>query len=266
MLPTINQRFVLNYTPANNHKLGLGLHHAATVTKTLDEIWRTFMNREASTKWAVAAGRVDEYLPDGVYEWAAGDAWANAYLEHIEVANSSGAPDWNIDEGSIDTLIDLMVWRFQVHPEWGLAKWGINVFQHKDFSPTFCAGKVGQRGEEICQRVNEVLTGNESKRWTGMRLAGGNRYGTCTAVIAGFESDYDWSKVVIFRDGADGYSIANIPDKYPKVMVNDTPSSIGGEKTLLARHKGEIQEFIVVGGTGVLSEATINQLAIAAGI
>ena len=265
-MPTINKRLVPNFTQMDVRKEGFCLHHAATVTSTLDEVYRTFMNREASTQWGVAPGIIDQYLEPNVYAWAAGNTWANTYLEHVEVANSSGAPEWDVDERSINSLVELMVWRFQVHPEWGLAKWGVNVFQHKDFSPTFCAGKVGQRGEEICQRVNEVLTGNESKRWTGMRLAGGNRYGTCTAVIAGFESSYDWSKVVIFRDGADGYSIANIPDKYPKVMVNDTPSSNGGEKTLLARHKGEIQEFIVVGGTGVLSEATINQLAIAAGI
>lgn len=266
MLPTINKRLVPNYTPANNRKLGLCLHHAATVTKTLDEIYRTFMNRAASTKWAVAAGRVDEYLPDGVYEWAAGDAWANAYLEHIEVANSTGAPNWDIDEGSIDTLIDLMVWRFQVHPEWGQARWGINVFQHKDFSATFCAGQVGQRGEEICRRVNERLSGIESKEWIGMRLAGNNRYGTNSAVVTNFEKDYDWSKVVIFRDGADGYAIANIPDKYPKLMVNDNPDSNGGEKAILARHKGEIKELLVIGGLKVLPDAVINRLNEAAGL
>ena len=135
--------------------------------------------------------------------------------------------------------------------------------------------KIIGRERLLADTVIEALTGKKvgvlaptdvSDRWVGMRLAGNNRYGTNSAVVKAFESDYDWSTVVIFRDGADGYSIANIPDKYPKLMVNDTPSSNGGEKTLLARHKGEIKEFIVVGGTGVLSEATINQLAAAAGI
>ena len=106
----------------------------------------------------------------------------------------------------------------------------------------------------------------EEKRWVGMRLAGDNRYGTNSAVVKAFESEYDWSKVVIFRDGADGYAIANIPDKYPKLMVNDNPDSNGGEKAILTKHKGEIKEFIVIGGTAVLPDAVVNRLNEAAGL
>jgi hypothetical protein len=143
-----------------------------------------------------------------VYEWAAGDSWANAYLEHIEFANSSGSPEWNVSEGTIQTGIELIAWRFREHPEWGRARWGVNVFEHKMFSATFCAGVVGQRGQEICDRVNDILEGVtpvEDKKWVGVRLAGDNRYGTNSAIVrwanenrAALLAEKPWESVIIY--------------------------------------------------------------------
>ena len=273
-LPTINKRLVPNFTQMYHRKKGMCLHHACAFS--LNSVYNTFMNREASTMWGVAPNAIDQYLEYGVYEWACGDSWANTYLESVEVINSGGAPDWDVAEESFDTLIELMVWRFQQHPEWGLARWGINVFEHKMFYPTSCAGQVGWRGEEICRRVNERLEGVipvEDKKWTGVRLAGDNRYGTNSAVVRWANANWDalkaerpWETVIIYRDTVDAFGLANIPGDHPGIMVNANPESNGGEKSLLAEHKGEIKRFIALGGVSVLPDAVLNRLAVAAGI
>jgi hypothetical protein len=50
------------------------------------------------------------------------------------------------------------------------------------------------------------------------------------------------------------------------IMVNANPDSNGGEKALLAEHKGQIKRFISLGGIAVLPDAVMNRLAVSADI
>ena len=152
------------------------IHHAATTD--FDGIARTFkaVGRMASAHYGVGRNNnVDQYVDEADMAWHAGtkDAATNPNptsigIEHV---NSSGAPDWNIDEATFNTSVELVR---DIAKRHGLLplKVGVNLFQHKAFSPTYCAGKMGDRLQELADRVNG---GSSSGGSTGGSTSGGKK-------------------------------------------------------------------------------------------
>lgn len=166
--------YKLRQNPAhpNNYQVGRSqkinkvvIHHAATTD--FDGIARTFQNpnRQASAHYGVGRNNnVDQYVAEGNTAWHAGTSIAsgipnpNPSSIGIENVNASGAPEWAIAESTFNTLVELVA---DVVKRNGLGKLvvGKNLFQHKNFAPTYCAGKLGDRLQELADRVNAGVSG-----------------------------------------------------------------------------------------------------------
>lgn len=134
------------------------VHHAATTS--FDGIARTFetAGRMASAHYGVGANKnVDQYVADGDTAWHAGNWPANISSIGIENVNSTGAPDWKIEEQTFETLVELCRDLANKH---GLGKLvvGKNLFGHKDFSATACPGQLYGRLHELADRVNKGVS------------------------------------------------------------------------------------------------------------
>lgn len=144
-----------NYTVGRSKGINkIILHHAATTS--FDGIGSTFKNpsRQASAHYGVGQnGNIDQYVQEKDTAWHAGDWDANSSSIGIENVNSSGAPNWDVADSTIDTLVELVR---DIATRHGLmpVQVGKNLFQHNNFSPTYCAGKVGDRLQEIADHVN----------------------------------------------------------------------------------------------------------------
>lgn len=144
-----------NYTVGRSKGINkIILHHAATTS--FDGIGATFKNpsRGVSAHYGVGQnGNIDQYVQEKDTAWHAGDWDANSSSIGIENVNSSGAPNWDVADSTIDTLVDLVR---DIATRHGLmpVQVGKNLFQHKNFVATYCAGKVGDRLQDIADRVN----------------------------------------------------------------------------------------------------------------
>lgn len=169
--------YSLRQNPAhsNNYTVGrLGhsinkivIHHAATTD--FDGIGRTFKNpnRYASAHYGVGReNNVDQYVQEKDMAYHAGTrdpkTNPNPTSIGIENVNMTGAPDWAIDQRTFDTLVDLCIDIVKRNPGIGKLVVGKNLFQHKDFSATFCAGQLGARLQELADRVNASVGGGSS--------------------------------------------------------------------------------------------------------
>ena len=135
------------------------IHHAATTD--FDGIGRTFKTpgRNASAHYGVGRNNnVDQYVSEAHMAWHAGTSNPatnpNPSSIGIEHVNSSGAPNWSIDEKTFNTSVELVR---DIAKRHGLLplKVGVNLFQHKDFAPTYCAGRMGERLQELADKVNK---------------------------------------------------------------------------------------------------------------
>ena len=130
------------------------IHHAATTD--FDGIARTFQNPAKKVSAHYGVGRnndVDQYVQEADMAWHSGNREANYTSIGIENVNSSGAPDWNVANETVDTLVQL-VRDIAIRNNLLPLDVGRNLFQHKDFKKTFCAGVLGGRLQEVADRVN----------------------------------------------------------------------------------------------------------------
>lgn len=130
------------------------LHHAATTD--FDGIGRTFKTKGTSAHYGVGRNdNVDQYVSESNIAYHAGDWPANQTSIGIENVNMAGAPNWEVDDKTIATLIELVRDVAQRHGLLPLVV-GKNLFQHKDFSATYCAGRVGDKLQYIAEQVNKA--------------------------------------------------------------------------------------------------------------
>lgn len=134
------------------------IHHAATTD--FDGIGRTFKTagRMASAHYGVGRNQnVDQYVDEANMAWHAGTlnpaTNPNPTSIGIEHVNSSGAPNWGIAEETFETSVELVRDIAKRHGLLPLVV-GKNLFQHKDFAATYCAGRMGERLQELANRVN----------------------------------------------------------------------------------------------------------------
>lgn len=139
---------------------GFCVHHSAGTT--LDMV-PAFLANSTSAHYGVKNSHVRQFVADSQGAWAAGDAWANTNLLHIECVNSAGAPDWPVAEETVNTLVVFLANKCREH-HIGQLTVGQNLFGHRDFYNTFCPGVLYDRLDEIANRVNTLLdSGTESE-------------------------------------------------------------------------------------------------------
>jgi hypothetical protein len=137
------------------------IHHAASTS--FDSIGQTFSNpaRQASAHYGVGRNNnVDQYVKEDNGAWHCGNFGHNMKSIGIEHVNSSGAPDWNVAEETFRTSVELCR---DIATRHGLLplRVGVNLFQHKEVSdrPTACAMKMGDRLQELANKVNNTAAG-----------------------------------------------------------------------------------------------------------
>lgn len=142
-------------------KEGVCIHHAATTD--FDGIGRTFQDtaRQTSAHYGVEPGHVCQYLDDGCNAWATSTAYGNNSFISVECVNSGGeAEGWPVAEETIDTLVEWLADKSREHG-FGHYVVGQNLRGHKDFSATFCPGVLYDRLEEIAERANAIIDGED---------------------------------------------------------------------------------------------------------
>lgn len=156
---TLTQWWSPNYTKGRGgHKINkIILHHAATTN--FDGIGATFQNtsRQTSAHFGVAPGHVCQYVNISDTAWHAGVWSVNQESIGIEHVNSSGAPNWDIADGTIQTGAELLA-NLAKQLGWNHLKIGENVFFHSDFRQTSCPCKLrdaglGQREVDIANSI-----------------------------------------------------------------------------------------------------------------
>lgn len=156
--------YSLRNNPANGNNFTVGrqgsrinkivIHHAATTD--FDGIARTFQapGRGASAHYGVGRNNnVDKYVDESNTAWHCGNWQGNISSVGIENVNDSGAPEWRIGDSTFNTLVELVR---DIATRNGLLplKVGVNLFGHKDFSPTACPGQLYGRLQELADKVN----------------------------------------------------------------------------------------------------------------
>lgn len=144
-----------NYIVAEGH--GFCIHHSAGTTINMAP---TFLRAGTSAHYGIQDGHVRQFLDDRFNAWAAGDAWANNHLIHIECVNESAGGDWPVSEHTVDTLVEFLANKCRElnYPRLDV---GETLFGHKDFFNTYCPGQLYDRLGEIAARVNAMLGSGE---------------------------------------------------------------------------------------------------------
>lgn len=121
-----------NYIVAEGH--GFCIHHSAGTTINMAP---TFLRAGTSAHYGIQDGHVRQFLDDRFNAWAAGDAWANNHLIHIECVNESAGGDWPVSEHTVDTLVEFLANKCRElnYPRLDV---GETLFGHKDFYNTYC--------------------------------------------------------------------------------------------------------------------------------
>ena len=182
-----NPAYAGNYQKGRSKKIDkIVLHHAATTD--FDGIGRTFqkVGRKASAHYGVGRNNnVDQYVYESDTAWHAGTLNPfknpNPSSIGIEHVNASGSPDWAIDEKTFNTSVELARDIAERHGLLPLVV-GKNLFQHKDFSATYCAGRIGERLQEYADKVNAMNNGGQAgvirRKTTPATEQSGNLYRT----------------------------------------------------------------------------------------
>lgn len=137
------------------------IHHAATTS--FDGIGRTFKTARVSAHYGVGRNQnVDQYVPEPHAAWHAGNYNANMTSIGIENVNSTGAPNWLVDDATFNTLVELVR---DIASRHGLLplKVNSNLYPHSAFNATACPASLKARLHELANRVNGIPTVSKPK-------------------------------------------------------------------------------------------------------
>ena len=166
-----------NCSKPRNHAIDrITIHHMAWVKATVEQCGASFANanREASSNYGIGYdGRIGLYVEEKNRAWTSSSASNDNRAVTIEVANSTGAPDWKVSDASYKALIDLVtdickrngktriIWfgdkdkALNYTPKEGEMVMTI----HRFFSNTQCPGSyLLSKHPDIAKRVNENLS------------------------------------------------------------------------------------------------------------
>lgn len=153
---------ISNYTPGRQDTIhGIVIHHAASTS--LDSVGQAFSTpgRAGSAHYGVKGQQVHQYVREEDTAWHCGDWPGNCCTIGIETVNSTGAPNWLVDEETFETLVKLVadiakrnnLGRIKFEPD------GIypTLSAHRDWSPTYCPGDyLYGRMDELAERANAI--------------------------------------------------------------------------------------------------------------
>jgi hypothetical protein len=119
-------------------KTSVTLHHNAGNLSHRD-ILSVWTDRPASAHFDVdSSGAIAQYVKVTEYAWAVGNTSGNESSISIEMADSSGDPDWQVSEATWKSAARLAAWLFaKVVRE---APTSDNFFPHQHWSSTDCPG------------------------------------------------------------------------------------------------------------------------------
>lgn len=117
----------------------VSVHHNAG-NLSMDDIWNTWQEREASAQYQVNGDQVGQFVWDSDTAWALGNFVANGQSINVEHANSGGAAQgWPVSGATLETGAHLVAAICKFY-KLGRPQWFVNVFPHQYFSQTACPG------------------------------------------------------------------------------------------------------------------------------
>lgn len=151
-----------NYTQGRSDTIhGIAIHHAASTS--LDSVGTVFSQygRGGSAHYGVKGKQVHQYVREEDTAWAVGDWAGNSCTVSIEVVNSTGAPNWLVDEETFETTCKLVA---DIAKRNGLGKIKFDpngtyptLSAHRDWSATYCPGDyLYSRMNEIAEKANAI--------------------------------------------------------------------------------------------------------------
>jgi hypothetical protein len=133
------------------------IHHmAGTNYDIVPSIWQT---REASAHYGIGKnGEIRAYVDENNTAWHAGNWNANISSIGIEHCNSTGSPNWGINQATIDASAKLCA---DIAKRYGLGKLVVNknIFPHSYFSSTACPGVLLGKLQYIADKANAINNG-----------------------------------------------------------------------------------------------------------
>lgn len=121
-------------------------HHLAGILTT-EQTWQVWQTRQASAHYVVEnSGRIGQLVWDRDTAWSNANAYSNARSIAIEHSNSSGNPDWSINDTVIREgarLAAALCWFYKL----GRPTFGRNIRDHREFGSTSCPHHLASGGK-----------------------------------------------------------------------------------------------------------------------
>lgn len=153
-----------NYSVRTAKISKITIHHAAVVNASLVGLGNGFANpaRQASSNYGIDSnGKIGMYVEEKNRAWTSSNSENDNMAITIEVANSSGSPDWKVSDAAYEALIALCVDICKRNDIKELVYTGDksgNLTRHNMFAATTCPGPYLQsRFSNIAERVNKEL-------------------------------------------------------------------------------------------------------------
>lgn len=151
-----------NYTKGRSDTIhGIVIHHAASTS--LDSVGTVFSQagRGGSAHYGVKGNQIHQYVREEDTAWHCGDWLGNCCTIGIETVNSTGAPDWLVDDDTFNTLVKLVA-EIAKRNNLGKLKFepdGVypTLSAHRDWSATYCPGDyLYSRMNELADKANKI--------------------------------------------------------------------------------------------------------------
>ncbi len=153
-----------NYSKRTGKISKITIHHAAGVNATLKGMGNIFSkpSRQASSNYGIdSQGNIALYVDEDYRAWTSSSKENDNVAVTIEVANSTGAPNWEVSAKAYAALIDLCVDICKRNGIKALEYTGDktgNLTRHNMFAATACPGPYLQgKFSEIATKVNAQL-------------------------------------------------------------------------------------------------------------
>lgn len=155
--------------PRNKPITKITIHHMAGFM-SVEECGAMFAqsSRQASSNYAIdSTGKVGMYVEEKDRSWCSSSPENDNQAITIEVANSTGAPDWKISDKAMEKLIELctdICKRNNIEKLNFTGNKNGNLTMHKYFAATACTGpylesKFPYIAEEVNKRLNSTTNG-----------------------------------------------------------------------------------------------------------
>lgn len=147
------------------------IHHAATVNASLEGMGNHFAksSSQASSNYGIDSnGKIALYVDESRRAWTSSNAENDNVAVTIEVANSKGAPNWEVSDKALAALIELCADICKRNNIKQLNYTGTkagNLTRHNMFAATACPGTYLQsKFPYIAAEVNKKLSGKVEEK------------------------------------------------------------------------------------------------------